>query len=74
MLVVRIAEKPNRVIPMPNPNPESVQSAKRDLEELCHVKDFEKLPCEVDALPMTANQEYGFFYKPLVMHAWNVCC
>ena len=62
-----ISEKPNRTIPMPNPNPESVQSAKRDLQELCQVKYYEKGPCDIDALPMTANQEYGFFHKPLVL-------
>lgn len=64
-LVRTIPEKPNRMIPMPNPNPESVQSAKRDLQELCQTKNYEKMPCEVDVLPMTVNQEYGFFHKPL---------
>lgn len=66
-----IPEKPNRMIPIPNPNPESVQSARRDLQELCQISDFEKLPSEIDVLPQTGNQEYGFFHKPLVI-PWDL--
>lgn len=61
-----ISEKPNRIIPTPNPNPESVLSAKRDLQELCQIKHFENSPFEISTFPQTTNQEYGFDQELLV--------
>ncbi|GMH43373.1 hypothetical protein BSKO_11295 [Bryopsis sp. KO-2023] len=61
-----LPDKPNYVIPTPNPDPSTVMSAKKELQELCDIKDAEKLPAEKYCLPITGNQDYGFIHKPMV--------
>lgn len=66
--VSTMPEKPNYIIPTPNPDPSTVLSAKKELQELCNMKDAEKSPAERMSLPCTGNQEYGFFHQPLVRY------
>ncbi|GAX86453.1 hypothetical protein CEUSTIGMA_g13863.t1 [Chlamydomonas eustigma] len=62
-----LPEKPNRMVPTSNLSPEMVQKATELLTSMSTLKDSDKLPHEIYALPRTANSEYGFFSsKPLV--------
>jgi FAM183A and FAM183B related len=66
--VVRvIPEKPNNTSFAAATSPVQVRQAKATLESLCLLKNEERTPEEVHALPVTSNQEYGFLHAPLTV-------
>lgn len=58
-----LPEKPNRTIPMPNPDQATIMAATAKLGEFASLKDTDKQPAERFALPLTGNMEYGFFQR-----------
>jgi FAM183A and FAM183B related len=64
--VVVIPEKPNRTLPMSRPNAAEVAKAKATLDSMSIVKHEDATPEQLYVLPITANQDYGFYHKPLV--------
>lgn len=62
-----LPEKVNHYHPSQSASKEAAEKAAAELSQLSSLKDTEKLPAERFALPLTGNQEYGFFSaKPLV--------
>ncbi len=73
--VTVLPEKPNRMVPQQKPSPEAVKAATDLLMSMSVLKDTDKLPHEVYALPRTGNSEYGFFSStPLVRARMTLVC
>jgi hypothetical protein len=64
--VVIIPEKPNNIVPQSCPRPADVERAKATLASMCILKNEDSTPEQIYTLPVTSNQDYGFFHTPLV--------
>ena len=64
--VVVIPDKPNHTKPQSRPAPAEVERAKAVLASMSIIKNEDATPEQLYVLPITSNQDYGFFHKPLV--------
>jgi FAM183A and FAM183B related len=73
LAVVIIPEKPNNIVPMSRPKASEVEKAKATLDSMSVFKHEDATPEELYVLPITANQEYGFYHRPLVVQQPLFC-
>lgn len=78
--VAVLPSKPTQVQPgLRAPSEQAIKNAKETLANLCIVQNEESTPDQRFVLPVTTNQEFGFFSTPLIAknplfhHARNSC-
>lgn len=64
--VVSIPDKPNHTKPQSRPAPAEVERAKAVLASMSIIKNEDATPEQLYVLPITSNQDYGFYHKPLI--------